>query len=248
MSYEPPSTEFGGRATTGTLSEAAPWSVVIPVKLLRDAKSRLSRLDPDDRVALALAMALDTVEAATAAAARVLVVTDDPVAAAAAEEIGAIVVADRPDAGLNPALAHGAAEAARRWPADGIAAVSADLPALRPGALREALAEAALHPRAFVADTSAEGTVVLTARGVDLEPEFGAGSAARHRGTGAVEVGASAVSLRRDVDTIEDLSVALALGCGPRTTRAAGRLGLPSLPAESPAPSARTGPGSRAAD
>src|SRR5215207_5258075 len=80
-------------------------------------------------------MALYTVGAALAcpAVGRVLVVTDDPVAAPALTDLGALCVPDTPDAGLNPALAHGATEAAGRQPAWGVAVLGSDLPALRRG-------------------------------------------------------------------------------------------------------------------
>ena len=39
------------------------WSLVVPVKVLATAKSRLAGLTEDDRAAIALAMAADTVEA-----------------------------------------------------------------------------------------------------------------------------------------------------------------------------------------
>ncbi|MGH3123744.1 MAG: DUF2478 domain-containing protein, partial [Streptosporangiaceae bacterium] len=108
------------------------WSVVIPVKVLARAKSRLAGLAGPARPELALAMAADTVRAAAAcpAVAAVVVVTDDPAAASALGALGAQVVADEPDAGLNPALAHGAAVAAASWPDRGTAALAADLPLL----------------------------------------------------------------------------------------------------------------------
>lgn len=218
MSYEP-----------GTLSKGESWSVVLPVKMLRDAKSRLSPIAAGDRAELALAMALDTVEAtaASAAVARVVVVTDDAEAAEAGREIGAYVVPDVPGAGLNAALDHGAAEAASRWPGNGVLALSADLPALRHEELTAVLAAAGAHQRAFLSDASGVGTVALTARpGVPLRPEFGADSAARHRLAGAVELVVAALSVRRDVDTVADLETALGLGCGPRTTSVAERLGV----------------------
>src|SRR3954464_12311432 len=109
------------------------WSVVIPVKLLRVAKSRLDFFADADRSALALAMAMDTVSAAVAsdAVGEVIVVTNDERAAAAAREVGAVVVEDEPDAGLNAALQHGAAAARARRPDCGVAALAADVPALR---------------------------------------------------------------------------------------------------------------------
>jgi 2-phospho-L-lactate guanylyltransferase len=196
--------------------------VVVPVKRLQEAKSRLyapGRPRPD-HAALALALAVDTVAAAGAAAAvaRVLVVTDDPEAAAAVRAAGALVVADEPDAGLNPALAYGARRAAAADPTAGVALLSADLPALRPAELTAALAAAAEHPRSFVPDAAGGGTTLLAARpGVPVDPRYGAGSAAAHLASGAVGLTGDWPSLRRDVDTPADLLAAAALGLGPAT-------------------------------
>jgi 2-phospho-L-lactate guanylyltransferase len=198
------------------------WSVVVPVKRLVVAKSRLyavGRPRPEHEE-LALSLALDTVTAALRAAdvARVLVVTDDPAASAAMRAAGAVVVPDEPDAGLNPALAHGALAAARLAPADGVALLSADLPALRPAELTAALRAAAEQSRAFVPDADGSGTTLLaTAPGVPALPRYGPGSAAAHRASGAVELSGDWPSLRHDVDTAADLEAAAGLGLGPAT-------------------------------
>lgn len=198
------------------------WSVVVPVKRLQVAKSRLyvpGRPRPD-HAALALALAVDTVAAAAGspAVARVLVVTDDPAAADAARAAGALVVGDGPDAGLNPALAYGAEQAAEADPDAGVALLSADLPALRPAELTAALAAAAGHRRSFVPDAAGGGTTLLTARpGVPVDPRYGAGSAAAHLASGAVPLAGDWPSLRRDVDTAADLQAAAGLGLGPAT-------------------------------
>ena len=94
------------------------WSVVIPVKVLARAKSRLTGLAGPRRAELALAMAADTVTAAVACPAvdSVIVVTDDPAAAAALSGLGALVLPDEPGDGLNPALEFGAAYSDERWP------------------------------------------------------------------------------------------------------------------------------------
>ncbi len=99
---------------TGTAARAEPgfWSLVVPLKPLGAAKTRLAgAFAPAQRRRLALAFALDTVAAAlTCGAVRdVVVVTDDGEAAAELSALGAGVVRDRPAAGLNAALAHGAA-------------------------------------------------------------------------------------------------------------------------------------------
>jgi 2-phospho-L-lactate/phosphoenolpyruvate guanylyltransferase len=200
------------------------WSVVVPVKRLPAAKTRLydRRWGPVEHTALVLALAEDTVAAAAGCArvARVVVVTDDPDAAAAVRRLGAVVVADEPDAGLNPALAHGAARARETAAADGIAVLSSDLPALRPAELAQALDAAARHrlPRAFAADAAGTGTTLLTARpGAPLEPRYGAGSRLAHLASGAAELAGRWPSLRRDVDTAVDLAAAAVLGLGPAT-------------------------------
>ena len=89
---------------------ALTWSVLMPVKVLEQAKSRLAALAGERREELALALACDTVTAVLACAevARVIVVTDDQVAGTALAELGALVVPDEPRDGLNAALRHGA--------------------------------------------------------------------------------------------------------------------------------------------
>jgi 2-phospho-L-lactate guanylyltransferase len=195
------------------LTEASvQWTVIIPVKALPHAKSRLAAASADGaaHARLVTAMRRDTAHAArnAAAVARVLVVADRP------GDPTADLVQSAP--GLNEGVAEAAGLAAQRWPSDGIAALVGDLPALRSQELAAALADAADHPRAFVADEAGTGTTLLTARpGVPLRPAFGPGSAARHaRQAVAVSAGPG---LRADVDTAEDLSRAELLGFGGAT-------------------------------
>jgi len=197
------------------------WCLVLPVKRLSGAKTRLGPPYDGDRARLALAFALDTTAAALACplVAAVQVVTDEPEVAAALAAVGAEVTGDAPDAGLNAALAHGATLASRAHPGTSVGALAADLPALRPAELTAALRAAARHGRSFVRDAEGTGTTLLLSRSArDLRPMFGPGSAARHAGSGAHEVDpASLPSLARDVDTAADLEAAAALGLGPWT-------------------------------
>src|SRR5215470_359724 len=105
----------------GTVSPVV-WTVVIPVKVLAQAKSRLSGLTGTEREAMALAMAGDTVSAAVAcpAVGDVVVISDDPAVRTEAEAAGASVIADYQRAGLNQALAAGARHAASSWPGRGM--------------------------------------------------------------------------------------------------------------------------------
>jgi 2-phospho-L-lactate guanylyltransferase len=198
------------------------WSVVVPVKRVERAKTRLSGAVPGSgHTELVLALAADTVSAvlASPAVARVIVVTDDARAAAELGALGALVVPDLPDSGLNPALDHGAAVAAASGPADGVAVVGADRPALRPADLAAVLGLAAGHVRSFLPDTAGTGTALLAARpGSPLGPLFGPGSAAAHAASGAVRLAGEWTSLRHDTDTAADLGVARRLGVGARTS------------------------------
>ncbi len=222
------------------------WSVLLPVKVLARAKSRLAELAGPHRAELALALACDTVAAVRAceAAARVIVITDDQVAAAALRELGAVIVPDEPRDGLNAALRHGARYAAARWPGPGpgpragpgpgpgpgpgagTAALSADLPALRPAELARALSAAAAWPNSFVADAAGDGTTMYAATpGAAFRPAFGPASRARHAAAGAAELSLAGVpGLRRDVDTPGDLRDAAGLGLGPRSAPLAAEL------------------------
>src|SRR5579875_3695919 len=178
------------------------WSVLLPVKVLAHAKSRLAALAGPRRGELALALACDTAAAVLGcdAAARVIAVTDD--------------------------AAAGGAQAAARWPGSGTAALSADLPALRPAEIGRALRAAAAWPSAFVPDAAGGGTTLYTAApGVAFRPAFGPGSRARHTAGGAAELALADVpGLRTDVDTPDDLRRATALGLGPRTAPIAAEL------------------------
>lgn len=202
--------------------------MLLAVKPLSLAKSRLDR---PDRSALTLAMAADTAAAASRVAAveAVLVVTDDEEARALLGPI-AVIVPDSPNAGLNPALAHAAQEAARLWPHAGVVVLAADLPALRPEALADALERAGQHKRAVVSDANGTGTVLLSAAaGLALEPAFGLGSRHRHLENGAFDLteelpaGDATGGLRHDVDTASDLEAAIRIGVGPRTAHVLAR-------------------------
>lgn len=168
------------------------WTLVVPLKPLPQAKSRLADTADDGlRPGLALAFAQDTVAAALACPAvrDVVVVTNDALAARELAALGAGTVPDLPRAGLNAALTHAATVVGAARRAASVAALNADLPALRPSELARVLDAAAEFPRSFLADSAGIGTTLLAAsRGRELRPQFGAGSRARHRASGAVEL------------------------------------------------------------
>jgi 2-phospho-L-lactate guanylyltransferase len=219
---------YRGRINYMTDNARFPWSVLMPVKVLAQAKSRLAALAGPRRGELALALACDTVAAVLSSGpvARVSVITDDQIAGPALAGLGALVVPDEPRDGLNAALRHGAAHAAARWPGEGTVALSADLPALRPDELGRTLRAAAAWPSAFVADAAGDGTTLYAAApGVPFRPAFGLASRSRHAAGGAVELDLDGIpGLRRDVDTPDDLRAAVTLGLGPRSTPLAAEL------------------------
>lgn len=190
--------------------------MLVPVKALAVAKTRLRGAVGDERhESLVLAMARDTVSAALHAA-EVVVVTADPAVAAAVATLGARRVPEPAAGGLNAALTHAASlvnSTGRR-----IAALLADLPALRPDELAEALA-ALESGGGFIADEAGTGTVLLAAPpGAALRPRFGPGSAAAHARAGISRIDGDWPTLRHDVDTAADLAAAVRLGVGPHTT------------------------------
>lgn len=193
------------------------WTVVIPVKRLAVAKSRLA--DPARNRDLALAFAQDTVRAAdtTAGVQRVLVVTGDDEVARTVAGPGVVVRPDVRVGGLNAALRSAAAYAVATWGPHPVAALPSDLPALTADQLALALAQAGGAHRALVPDADGRGTTLLTSNDGALDPYYGPGSARAHARSGAASLDGAWPGLRRDVDTMADLRSACVLGVGPHT-------------------------------
>ncbi len=203
------------------------WSVVIPVKRLPDAKSRLAPLSGEHRAALALAFASDTVVAATASPLvdAVFVVTGDQRVARRLGALGARILPDETPGGLNGAVESGRARALAEYPRRRVAALTADLPGLLAEDLTGALS-AAPDGRAFVADVPGSGTTLLLSdvHGT-LSARFGVDSRYAHEASGALLLSGVGRSLRRDVDTVEDLEDAVRFGVGAHTAAALDAVG-----------------------
>jgi len=208
-----------------TMSSPRSWHVVIPVKGLATAKTRLCD-DPGRRRALALAMALDTALAAADSylVSKIWVVTPDSDVVAAMSGLGVQAVPEpsaEPKVGgltsLNRALRAAGATVSSQYSKTAVAVLTADLPALTSEDLTSTLHEAGHSDRAVVGDCSGVGTTMLTAGPTtSLNPLFGQHSLARHMASGATALTASE-RLRLDVDTESDLTRALRLGLGPMT-------------------------------
>ena len=200
------------------------WSVVIPVKSLAHAKSRMSEasLPPS---ALASAFLADVLVAVLASSAvhEVIVATGDPEASTIAGVLGARVVDDSGHEGINAAVTAAArqADASTR-----IAVVVSDLPRLTTSALDHVLEAGLAHETSFVADRAGTGTTIWLAASASLmPPAYGEDSRARHSAAGAVDLVAvlgpdfcdHIVPARCDVDTQADLTAPGLPPLGPRT-------------------------------
>ena len=201
---------------------------MIPVKVLAQAKSRLTGMAGQRRSELALAMAADTVAAAArpVTVAAVLVVTDDP---------GGDRGRGRPRARWCSGRAGGRAQRG--------AGVRGRLFAATGGRNAAGPGWRATCPRAAGGADRGAGRGGRAGRGVrarrgrdrhdavrgralalEFRPQFGPASRDRHLATGAAEIvgPAQLAGLRRDVDTLDDLRAAADIGLGPHTLRALG--------------------------
>lgn len=202
-----------------SIPDTSGWTIVVPVKPAAVGKTRLTDVGTD-REALARAIALDTIAAAAAAdlVSRVIVVTDDEGVRSEFRRSRTVDVVPEGDTrGLDAAIALGAEAAGVGAPR---AALLGDVPALRPADLDAALELAASVERGLVPDAEGTGSTLVTARaGAVWVSAFGPDSAARHRLLGCTDLAVERDStLHRDVDTAAQLSEAVALGVGPRTS------------------------------
>jgi 2-phospho-L-lactate guanylyltransferase len=209
---------------------------VVAVKSLDRAKSRLApELSPAGRARLVLAMLADTLAAVgqTGRVAATTVVTPDSRVAELARRHGAHVLAEPIPASvdtpglLNTALAHGADDVRRRHGPVHLLALQPDLPALRAHELDEMLCTAKDDQNSVVIDHHGTGTAALVWRsaGEPLRPRFGPESARAHIDAAAVELTGAWPGLRLDVDTPDDLDLAIRLGVGPATFEALSAIG-----------------------
>ena len=200
---------------------------IVPVKGLASSKSRLlPHLGREVVEKLAIAMQGDVVEALRAVDAleQVAVVTPDSRVAKAAEEAGALPLLRRyPD--LNAALDGSASELARS-PDDAVLVVLGDVAGAQPDDLETLIhARGAEERPAVVLAPSRDGgtSALLRFPWNSIPAGFGPGSAAVHRASadaaGVEFKEVELASLAIDIDTLDDIEIALATAhtLGPRT-------------------------------
>jgi 2-phospho-L-lactate guanylyltransferase len=185
------------------------WSVVVPVKPWRLAKSRLCVPDAA-RYAVAKAMTMDTLEALSGSSSvgSVVVVSADSKVRSVALHLGARVIEDRPLTsvdGLNVAIRLARAWLVRERPLAPVAVVPTDLPGLTSEIFDGLLARLGPSEPQHVVDMHGSGTTVLLAPCPhELTPAFGSGSAQEHSAAGSRARIDVDKRLRHDVDTIDD--------------------------------------------
>lgn len=196
--------------------------VIVAAKPPVVGKSRLA-VPGDVRRELATAFARDVLSAAsrTVPVCRVVLMTTDPelVELAANDDVRA--VADPVPGDLNASFVAVARQVAEEPVPDLVVGLLADLPALRPEQLAEAIeAAAAVGGPAHVVDADGTGTSCYLAPPDRFAPRFGPGSAAAHQEDAARPLAGDWPGLRTDVDDLDDLRRAWALGVGTHTERA----------------------------
>lgn len=199
-------------------------TLVVPIKDTRRGKSRLL-LPAAVRPALVLALALDTIGAASQVVS-VLAVVETSADAIAVAALDGVSVHRTAASDLNSAISDGLAQLAPDRPAG---VLPGDLPGLQPTALAAVLSRLEKWVGWWaVADKEGVGTTLLAATRADLlQPAYGGASFTRHLAAGAVPLDLPATSsLRRDVDLPADL-----VGLGPRSWALAHSAGLLATPA-----------------
>ncbi len=187
------------------------WAI-IPVKPLKNAKSRLSPvLAPDQRFMLAQAMFRHVLSVTTTIqqVSGVLVISRDTKALAIAREMGAKTLQEGAMSNLNPALLR-ATMVVKSWRADSVLVLPADLPFINAGDLRDMIELAADRSLVIATDRNRDGTNALLIRPPGaIKYDYGSGSYERHlrkaRAAGMLVREFQSERLSLDIDVPEDL-------------------------------------------
>jgi 2-phospho-L-lactate guanylyltransferase len=183
--------------------------IIVPVKPLAQAKSRLGTvLSPGERARVMCGLLARVVKAANAVA-RVSVVTADGAVAAMAMALGADVIDEGAVRGLDGAARLGVDQARR----DGemtVMVLAADLPEVTVGALKAMLSR--VRPRAVVIAPSRDGgtNAIVLASHIDFRFAYGPDSFTRHcaeaRRLAREVIVHESEALGLDIDRPEDLA------------------------------------------
>lgn len=195
---------------------------VVPVKRFSAAKMRLaSVLDATERAQLAQTMLVDVLGVlmqCTEFLSEVVVVTADPAARDIAQRMGAAVVTDEPERGINAAIARATSLMAQSVD-DGLLVVPSDVPQVTRDVLVRAARAISALPAVAIAEAAEDGGTNLFAcrpAGI-IQPRFGPRSFGEHcRAAQAARVPLHILrELSVDIDRPQDLRTFL--GCGSRS-------------------------------
>lgn len=183
---------------------------MVPVKRLREAKKRLSRvLNPSERASLVIHMLKDVLKSVTRAGVKCVVVSKSKWALRIANEFRAMPLKERHD-DLNLAIRQASRWCVKRG-ADGILVLPADVPLIRDRDVLEIVSLADREPTVVVSPCRwMDGTnALLTLPPLIIPPRFGPGSFKRHveeaEKLGVVKIYRS-MEVELDIDSIEDLA------------------------------------------
>ena len=194
------------------------FAAIVPIRSWTAGKSRLG-LDDEERASLARAFALDVIDVLQESPdidLVVVVTADDDVRA---DLEGVDVVPDH-DQGLNHAISRGCDHVLARG-GSRVVVVPSDLPCLTVAALADVVRTSSDHTHAYCPDAEGDGTTIVMSRNASaLVTSYGAGSAAAHRAAGLATLLEAPPEARREVDTVDHLREAQALGVGSRTSAA----------------------------
>ncbi len=188
------------------------WAI-IPVKPLKNAKSRLSKvLVPDQRYELALAMFRHVLSVASSVqrVTGVLVISRDTKALSIARDMGAKTLQEGIVSDLNPALLR-ATMVVKTWRADAVLILPADLPFVHAEDIRALISLSQERALVIAGDQYLSGTNALLMRPPGLIAyEYGPDSYQRHidsaRSAGIDAAVYHSDRLALDIDVPEDLA------------------------------------------
>ncbi|MDV6270656.1 2-phospho-L-lactate guanylyltransferase [Rhodococcus globerulus] len=194
-----------------------PWAVIVPIRKLSQAKSRLEVGEGGNRARFAVAFLTDTLSALRGCPQVGLTVLVTPDLSLSGT--GGCRVVHDDGTGIDRAVNVGRDALVRHGHAGPVAVVLPDLPALDASELSAVLNSTQQSGNAFVSDADLTGTTCVTASSAEtLTTAFGEGSARRHRNLGLRELLLDVPSVRQDVDTVEQLMRAHELGLGCATS------------------------------
>jgi len=194
------------------------YAVVVPIRSLRTAKSRL-RISDTMRSDLALAFFLDTIAALerSTEVERIVVVSRDATIHRHVRDRCNVVADD--ETGLPTAVNRGIEKLRRVRHSGPVAVVLPDLPYSTAGAFDMLLAAAREHLRAYLADATGTGTTCVTGASTEaVIHRFGSNSARAHTEAGLTALDIPVPGLRADVDVLADLRERKARRIGDATS------------------------------